>query len=74
MKDKETLKFDGVRVTLLHWAPAHTSGDLVVYLPDQKIVFTGDIVAMQRPDPLIHPEKNGLSEGWIETAKGMVKL
>jgi cyclase len=73
-KDKETLKIDGVRVTLLHWAPAHTSGDLVVYLPDQKIVFTGDIVAMQRPDPLIHPEKNGSSEGWIETAKGMVKL
>jgi glyoxylase-like metal-dependent hydrolase (beta-lactamase superfamily II) len=29
---------------------------------------------MQRPDPLIHPEKNGSSEGWIETAKGMVKL
>jgi len=31
-KDKETMKIDGVNVTLLHWAPAHTSGDLVFSL------------------------------------------
>jgi glyoxylase-like metal-dependent hydrolase (beta-lactamase superfamily II) len=61
-------------VELLHWAPAHTSGDLVVYLPDQKIVFTGDIIATQLPDPLIHLEKNGSSEGWITTTKGIVSL
>jgi cyclase len=73
-KDKESMKIDGVNVTLLHWAPAHTSGDLVVYLPDQKIVFTGDIIAANRPDPLIHLEKNGSSEGWIKTTKGIVAL
>src|SRR5581483_10639986 len=44
-KNRETLKIDGVGVELLHWVPAHTSGDLVVYLPSQKIVFTGDIIA-----------------------------
>src|SRR5215831_4573687 len=32
-KDKEKTKIDGVELELLHWAPAHTSGDLVVYLP-----------------------------------------
>src|SRR5690349_14344250 len=63
-KNKENLKLDGVRVEVLHWAPAHTSGDLVVYLPSEQIVFTGDIVAAQFPDPLIHLEKNGTSEGW----------
>ena len=73
-KNKETMKIDGVNVTLLHWAPAHTSGDLVVYLPNEKIVFTGDIIATQRPDPLIHLEKNGTAEGWIQTTKGMVGL
>jgi len=73
-KNKETLKINGVKVEVLHWAPAHTSGDLVVYLPADKIVFTGDIFAMQLPDPLIHLEKNGSSEGWIATAKGMVAL
>jgi glyoxylase-like metal-dependent hydrolase (beta-lactamase superfamily II) len=73
-KNKETLKVDGVKIEVLHWAPAHTSGDLVVYLPGQKIVFTGDIFAMQLPDPLIHLEKNGSSEGWITTAKGIAAL
>jgi cyclase len=73
-KNKENLKIDGVKLELLHWAPAHTSGDLVVYLPTEKIVATGDIIATQLPDPLIHREKNGTSEGWIATAKGIVSL
>jgi cyclase len=73
-KNKENLKIDGMKVEVLHWAPAHTSGDLVVYLPDQKIVFTGDIIATQLPDPLIHLEKNGSSEGWITTTKGIAAL
>ena len=72
-KNKENLKIDGVKLELLHWAPAHTSGDLVVYLPDQKIVATGDIIA-GLGDPLIHREKNGSSEGWITTTKGIVAL
>lgn len=42
-------------------AQAHTSGDLVVYRPARRIVFTGDIIATNRPDPLIHLEKNGSS-------------
>jgi cyclase len=73
-RNKENLKIDGEKVEVLHWAPAHTSGDLVVYLPTEKIVFTGDIIATQRPDPLIHLEKNGTSEGWITTTKGIAAL
>ena len=68
------MKIDGVRLEVLHWAPAHTSGDLVVWLPGEKIVFTGDIISPQQPDPIIHPEKNGSSEGWIATTQGMVAL
>ena len=71
-KNKEDLKIDGVKVEVLHWAPAHTSGDLVVFLPE-KIVFTGDIITTQ-PDALIHLEKNGSSEGWVTTAKGIAAL
>lgn len=72
---KKSLTIDGVRVELLHWAPAHTSGDLVIYLPEQKIVFTGDIIAGPNTAyPLIHLEKNGTSEGWIETVKGILGL
>jgi cyclase len=73
-KNKEELKIDGVKLEVLHWAPAHTSGDLVVFLPGDKIVFTGDIIATQMADPLIHLEKNGSSAGWITTAKGIAAL
>jgi cyclase len=74
VKDKETVTIDGVKLELRHWAPAHTSGDLIVYLPAEKIVFTGDVVSTTLPDPLIHLEKNGSSEGWITTVKGIVAL
>ena len=72
-QNKEQMNLDGVSFELLHWGAAHTSGDLVVYLPKEKIVFTGDIIT-SRPDPLIHLEKHGSSEGWIETAKGVAAL
>jgi glyoxylase-like metal-dependent hydrolase (beta-lactamase superfamily II) len=71
---KEALIIDGVRFELLHFAPAHTSGDLIVYLPDQKIAFTGDITVARLPYPLIHMEDQGSSEGWIESMKGIVAL
>jgi cyclase len=70
----QRLTLDGVAFELHHWAPAHTSGDLVVYLPDQKIVFTGDIIAANRPDALIHLEKHGSSAGWITTVHGILGL
>src|SRR5665213_3542147 len=73
-KNKDALTIDGENLELYHWAPAHTSGDLIVYLPAEKIVFTGDIIATQMADPLIHAEKNGSPEGWITTTKGIVKL
>ncbi|MFL6416002.1 MAG: MBL fold metallo-hydrolase [Bryobacteraceae bacterium] len=72
--NKESLTLGGVHFELYHWGPAHTSGDLVVLLPAEKIVFTGDIIAANRPEPLIHREKNGSSEGWIQTAKGVAAL
>ncbi len=54
-KNKESLKIEGVKFEFHHWAPAHTSGDLVIYMPGEKIVFTGDIIAGGvKADPLIH--------------------
>lgn len=73
-KPKETLTIDGVKLELYHWAPAHTSGDLIVYLPTEKIVATGDIIATNNPYPRIHDEKNGSTDGWITTTKGIIAL
>jgi cyclase len=75
-KTKEAITIDGVKLELYHWAPAHTSGDLVVYLPDQKICSTGDLIVTNRADdnPNIHFEKNGSTEGWLTNVKGMIGL
>jgi glyoxylase-like metal-dependent hydrolase (beta-lactamase superfamily II) len=75
-KEKEAMTIDGVKLELYHWAPAHTSGDLVVYLPDQKIAATGDIIVTNRADdnPNIHQEKHGSTAGWLTNAKGIVGL
>jgi cyclase len=73
-KNRESIEIESVKMELLHWAPAHTAGDLVVYLPEHKIVFTGDIFCMDQPVAVIHREQQGSSEGWLTSAKGVVAL
>ena len=68
-----TLNLDGVRLDLLYFGPAHTSGDLVVYLPQQKLAFVGDLLFVGR-DPLIHRQKGGDSFGLAQTLHKMLAL
>ena len=63
-QERESMTIEGVRMTLIHIAPAHTTGDLAVYLPDAKVVASGDLIG--DGDPGIHLFKNGSSEGWIK--------
>lgn len=41
--DALTLHEHGVTVRLMHVGTAHTSGDVVAWLPDERILFTGDV-------------------------------
>ena len=69
----ETVSLDGVTVVLMHVAPAHTSGDLMIYLPKQKIVFGGDVVLTNLGRfPVIH--NGGSSLGWIASMKAILAL
>jgi len=69
----ESVTLDGVRMQLIYVAPAHTSGDLVVYLPAQKIVFAGDIITTNTGRfPVVHID--GSSLGWISTMKTLLAL
>jgi glyoxylase-like metal-dependent hydrolase (beta-lactamase superfamily II) len=75
VRDKEALVLDGVHLVLVHTAPAHTDGDLIVYLPAQRLVFAGDLLTPSiGPYPVIHLNKHGSSLGWIESAKAMLAL
>ena len=69
----EDAVIDGVHMQLIHVAPAHTSGDLSVFLPAQKIVFAGDIITTNTGRfPVIHLD--GSSLGWIATMKTLLAL
>ncbi len=62
------LTINGVHLILLHWAPAHTAGDLIAYLPDQKVAFIGDMGVGGRY------ENGGSVEGSIESMRGLLAL
>lgn len=69
----EAMMLDGIPLKVIYVAPAHTSGDLVVYLPAAKIVYGGDIVLTNTGKyPVIH--FGGSSAGWIATMKAILAL
>jgi cyclase len=68
-----TIFSGGKRFELLHFGPAHTDGDAVVFLPEEKVAFIGDLLFIGR-DPLIHRHKNGSVLGAIKTLKALLTL
>jgi len=42
-----TLQLGNLEVQIMHLGPGHTKGDTVVWLPEQKILFSGDLVEYQ---------------------------
>ncbi|WP_193143293.1 MULTISPECIES: MBL fold metallo-hydrolase [unclassified Meridianimarinicoccus] len=43
-KDRMSVFLGNRRVDLMHLGRAHTAGDIVIHVPDQNVMFTGDIV------------------------------
>ena len=71
----ESVVLGGTRMVLMYVAPAHSAGDLIVYLPEQKVVFAGDVITTNTgPMPIIHHHSGGTSLGWIATMKAMLAL
>ena len=50
--DHATLDLGGRKVEFRTWGTAHSPGDQVVYLPDEKIVFIGDLIE-ERMFPIV---------------------
>jgi cyclase len=68
-----TLYVGGTEVQLLYFGPAHTNGDIVVYIPSEKAAIVGDLVFIGR-DPLIHRNKHGSSSGLVSVLKSLLQL
>ncbi len=71
--DSIDLYIDSETIKLMHISPAHTNGDVIVFFPDQKTVFFGDLVILDR-DPLVHLHKKGTSFGLVKYLEEMLKL
>lgn len=69
--DRRELKLGKTVVQLLHFGPAHTPGDIAVWLPQQKIVFTGDIVYTERMLAIIPISHTG---GWVQAFDKLAAL
>jgi glyoxylase-like metal-dependent hydrolase (beta-lactamase superfamily II) len=59
-------------VRLLYWGPSHTRGDEFVFLPQQSIVFGGDVV-VNRFFPIM-ADSDSSGTNWIEILGRLEKL
>ena len=62
------IKLGGKTVRLLHFAPAHTDGDTIVYFPDLKVISAGDELNLINPN---FDYAGGASiTGWMNSCSG----
>lgn len=69
--DKHAFSFGGVNFELLRVGPAHTPGDSLIWLPEQQIVFSGDVVYVGR---LLGVLPVSDSRKWISAFETMAAL
>jgi len=61
--DRMTIDLGGETVELIYVAPSHTEGSALVYLPRQKVLFTGDVLFTD-----FHPFMGDSDiAGWVKT-------
>ena len=70
-KDRMDLQVGVKRIQLYYFGVGHTTGDTVVYFPDEKVVFIGDQIFTARVQ-LIHAYKGGSSFGEVAALEQML--
>ena len=68
--DRLTLDLDGTRVELIAVGPAHTAGDVLVHLPDARVLFSGDVL-FRLCTPI---GWDGTYDGWLAALDTMIAL
>ncbi|QGY42153.1 MBL fold metallo-hydrolase [Maribellus comscasis] len=69
--DKMQLHLGDKTIELYYFGIGHTTGDIVVYFPEEKTAFIGDQVFFERPQ-LIHSYKGGNSFEHVKTTKKLL--
>lgn len=69
--DRLELEIGGVRLVLRQPGPAHSPGDSFVWMPQKKVVCTGDIVYVER---LLYVGADSRSQSWIKAFEEIAAL
>jgi len=62
--DRHDLSLGGTQIEVLHLGPAHSPGDISVWLPQEKLVIAGDMAFHERLLPIFEDTDTA---GWVET-------
>ena len=71
LDDKREIKLGRTVIHLRHFGQAHTPGDIVVWLPQEKIVFAGDIVYTERLLVVLPISHSG---SWVQALDKLAQL
>ncbi len=63
-EDRKVIEMGDMRVEVLHLGPAHSPGDIQVWLPDEKLVIAGDMAFHERMLPIFGETD---TSDWIDT-------
>lgn len=68
-EERKVIEMGGERIELLHLGPAHSPGDIMVWLPKKSLIVTGDMAFHQRLLPVFeHTDTAGWLQTWEEFA------
>ncbi|RKY86218.1 hypothetical protein DRQ09_06355 [candidate division KSB1 bacterium] len=70
-RDKMDIYLGSKKAELWYFGIGHTTGDIVVYFPEEKTAFIGDQIFLNRPQ-LIHSYKGGNSFECVKTLSKML--
>ncbi len=62
--ERKIIEMGGVRFELLNLGPAHSPGDIMVWLPQKDLIITGDMAFHERLLPVFEHTDTA---GWLET-------
>lgn len=72
-RDKMDVFLGSKKVEVWYFGVGHTTGDAVIYFPEEKTAFIGDQIFLTRPQ-LIHSYKGGNSFGYVRNLTKMLEM
>lgn len=70
-KDEKTIKVGSTTFVLKYTGPGYMPGDFFVWMPDEKIVFAGDIITTER---MLAVSRESKTDSWMRAFEEIEKL